>query len=63
MLLVPIYFFLYFYLDQIIPDTFGIAKSWNFCCKRKKHAQVNQSLIQNEEGNLDPEAELKLIRE
>jgi len=24
-----------FYLDQVVPSSFGVAKPWNFCCKRK----------------------------
>ena len=33
---VPLYFFLYLYMDAIIPDTYGIAKGFCFCLKRKK---------------------------
>ena len=29
------YILLGIYLDQIIPSQFGVAKPWNFCCKRK----------------------------
>ena len=29
------YIILGIYLDQIIPSQFGVAKPWNFCCKRK----------------------------
>ena len=32
----PAYYFLYVYLDQIIPDTFGISKSCCFCFKKKR---------------------------
>ena len=24
------------YLDQVVPSQFGVAKPWNFCCKRAK---------------------------
>lgn len=27
--------FLGLYLDQVIPSQFGVAKPWNFMCKRK----------------------------
>lgn len=32
----PVYYAFYIYLDQIIPDTFGIAKSCCFCLKRSR---------------------------
>jgi len=25
------------YLDQVVPSQFGIAKPWNFCCKRRRN--------------------------
>jgi ABC-2 family transporter protein len=32
----PLYYFLYVYLDSIIPDTYGISKSCCFCLKRRR---------------------------
>jgi len=29
------YLLLGIYLDQIVPSQFGVAKPWNFCCKKK----------------------------
>ena len=31
----PVYFMLHLYIEAIIPDNYGIAKSCCFCCKRK----------------------------
>lgn len=42
---IPLYFFLYMYLDQIIPNTYGIAKSCCFCLRKKpKPEEVRESL-------------------
>lgn len=50
-----LYFLLYVYLDQVMPDTFGISKSCCFCLKRKRavnrYSEINvTSEINNEEG-------------
>jgi hypothetical protein len=34
--LIPFWFFMYMYLDSIIPNTFGISKHPLFCCKKKQ---------------------------
>jgi hypothetical protein len=34
----PAYYFLYVYLDQIVPNTFGISKSCCFCFKKRRAA-------------------------
>ena len=33
---IVVYKFLGLYLDQIIPSQYGVAKSWNFLCVKKK---------------------------
>jgi hypothetical protein len=32
---IPFYFLIYMYLDAIIPNTYGVAQPWCFCCKVK----------------------------
>jgi hypothetical protein len=32
----PAYYFLYIYLDQVVPNTFGISKSCCFCFKKRR---------------------------
>ena len=32
----PLYFFLFMYLDNIFPNTFGISKSCCFCLQRRR---------------------------
>jgi len=34
----PAYYFLYVYLDQVVPNTFGISKSCCFCFKKRRTA-------------------------
>jgi ABC-type multidrug transport system fused ATPase/permease subunit len=35
-ILIPAYFFLHIYLENVIPNTFGVSKSCCFCFKKKK---------------------------
>ena len=35
-----LYLLLGFYLDQVLPTEFGVAKPWNFCCKCKKDRRI-----------------------
>jgi hypothetical protein len=34
----PAYYLLYIYLDQVVPNTFGISKSCCFCFKKRRTA-------------------------
>jgi hypothetical protein len=34
----PVYYLLYVYLDQVVPNTFGISKSCCFCFKKRRAA-------------------------
>ena len=34
----PAYYLLYIYLDQVVPNTFGISKSCCFCLKKRRTA-------------------------
>jgi hypothetical protein len=34
----PAYYFLYVYLDQVVPNTFGISKNCCFCLKKRRSA-------------------------
>ena len=47
----PIYYLLYMYLDQVIPDTYGISKSCCFCLRknRRRHRADVYSPIQEED--------------
>lgn len=44
---IPLHFALYMYLDQVVPNTYGISKSCCFCLRRKRqsNASVYSSLI------------------
>mmetsp|Transcript_30475 Transcript_30475/g.46694 ORF Transcript_30475/g.46694 Transcript_30475/m.46694 type:complete len:240 (+) Transcript_30475:862-1581(+) len=37
------------YFDQVIPSQFGVAKPWNFCCKKKAR---RSALTEDEKTNL-----------
>lgn len=41
----PAYYGLYVYLDQIIPDTYGIAQSCCFCLRLKRREKLNQEQL------------------
>lgn len=46
------YLLLGIYLDQVIPSQFGVAKPWNFCCKRKpkkENSNIFDSEIEQDE--------------
>jgi len=34
--IIPAYFFLYIYLDEIIPNNYGVAKSCCFCFRKNR---------------------------
>lgn len=36
------YVILGLYLDQVVPMEFGVAKPWNFCCKKKEKYRANK---------------------
>lgn len=40
-LTIPLYYGLYVYLDQVIPDTYGISKKCCFCLRRKRITTAN----------------------
>ena len=45
------------YLDQVVPSQFGVAKPWNFCCKKKRDrviADEERGLIDQSERDRDP---------
>jgi len=37
---IVIYTILGLYLDQVVPSQFGVAKPWNFCCKKSVKRRV-----------------------
>ena len=45
--------FLGFYLDQVLPKQYGVAKPWNFLCVGKSH-KVSKA-ITSYEGEIDNE--------
>lgn len=46
------------YLYQVVPQTYGVAKPWNFLCKRKIKKQVHRSHRDTDEiGDLESERE------
>ncbi len=50
----PLHYGLYIYLDQVMPDTYGIRKHPLFCLRRRRNEQnVYSSLIQDEESSLN----------
>ena len=51
-----IYLVLALYLYQVVPQTYGVAKPWNFCCKRKKK-KPHQVRDTDEIGDLESERE------
>jgi hypothetical protein len=36
------YIILGLYLDKVVPMDFGVAKPWNFCCKKKEKYRANK---------------------
>ena len=47
----PLYYFLYEYLDQVIPDTYGISKPFCFCLKRKNRPEAPSPLRNNRDND------------
>lgn len=50
-----VYLALFFYLDQVLPDAFGVRRSWLFCfgkCLRRKRDNEDALLLQQEKGSL-----------
>jgi hypothetical protein len=43
----PLYFGIFLYLDEIVPNTYGIAKSCCFCFKKKSPKKVRASSLTN----------------
>jgi len=48
-----LYFLFYVYLDQVMPDTFGISKSCCFCLKRKRRDVSNYAELSTNHINHD----------
>ena len=47
----PMYFLLYVYLDQVMPDTYGISKSCCFCLRRKRASREADRTLSNMQVN------------
>lgn len=50
---IPAYYFLYMYLDQVIPNTYGISKSMYFCLKRTQRGSRSGAEHRNMMHELD----------
>lgn len=53
----PIYYGLYWYLEQVVPDTYGISKSCCFCLRssRRSNTKDNSALLRGSDINNDDE--------
>mmetsp|Transcript_270 Transcript_270/g.475 ORF Transcript_270/g.475 Transcript_270/m.475 type:complete len:855 (-) Transcript_270:2340-4904(-) len=40
------------YMDQVIPSQFGVAKPWNFLCKRKKGGEQRKTIAEEQRDAL-----------
>ena len=40
----PVYYFIYVYLDQVLPNTYGISKGCCFCLRRNKRADSYEEM-------------------
>ena len=41
--------FLGYYLDQVLPKQYGVAKPWNFICVRANRSQLPKAKINQKE--------------
>ncbi len=49
----PTYYALYWYLDQVVPDTYGISKSCCFCLRKRDREYVDIKGRINDSVNVD----------
>jgi hypothetical protein len=61
-LLPPVYFMLHIYIENVVPNTFGVSKTCCFCLKKKKEEvqveEYRQSLLFNDEEAAKRDGEL-----
>ncbi len=47
--------FIGYYLDQVLPKEFGVAKPWNFLCQRASKSRLSSNTLKIAEEIQDPE--------
>ncbi len=52
-----LYILLGLWLDQIVPSEYGVAKPWNFCCRRSDRRQMDRVDVGDNQNLLDGDQE------